>query len=640
MREYTKSIFTILFVLNGTVLLGQNIDSLEYIVQNILKEKPSSLPKEKVQSIIELSDLYIKEDSKKAINLIQKGLHYSSVLEDSGVMEMDAIAIYSEALSYTNELDSSIIILKEGIKKFELDSDDKIYLSKLGMLYQNLGLVHRDEGDFVEAAKSFNSAAVYFEKSEDSKNQMSSKYNQANLLARLGSLEEAENAFFELIEMTDDPVTHGVAYTSLGITASKQKKYQEAIKYLNKSKELEKDSKQPELIYMNLGIVYRKLEEFRLAKKHLFKAENLCIEKNRKRTLLLVYNNLSRVLYANNDFTEAKKYLELSKSMVSPKNRTELAAIYEMSSNIHEKQGNWKQALEDDKQKNIYRDSIETKENFAAITEIQTKFETEKKEAENKILKTEKALQASTIQKQRFTLFGTIVGLLLLGVISFLLYRQSGERKKNNTLLKDKNEKIESLHQELSHRVKNNLSFISTLLQLQGRGLENTEAKQAIKEGETRVEAMSILHRKLYIDTENTTFSLGEYLSEICLNLQQTYPYTGNLPTIDHKFEDVQIGVESASRVGLIINELITNSFKYAFLNEPTPQIDIQVIGTNDGFQLTYQDNGIGLPDNIKTEKQQTLGLKLIHTLTKQLNGTLQIDNRVGAFFQFNFKTQ
>jgi hypothetical protein len=124
----------------------------------------------------------------------------------------------------------------------------------------------------------------------------------------------------------------------------------------------------------------------------------------------------------NNELGEAIKYLNLSKEMIQPENLTELAGIYERSSDIYERQGKWKNAFEDQKLKYYYRDSIESKEKFEAISEIQTKFETEKKEAENELLKTEKALQASTIQKQQFTLFGTIGGLLFLGIISFLLY--------------------------------------------------------------------------------------------------------------------------------------------------------------------------------------------------------------------------
>lgn len=274
------------------------------------------------------------------------------------------------------------------------------------------------------------------------------------------------------------------------------------------------------------------------------------------------------------------------------------------------------------------------------LNSLKLKFETEKKDTENLLLKKETALQASTIQNQKFSIFGFSFGVVLFGLISFLLYQRNKERKRNNNILTEKNKNIELLHKDLSHRMKNNLSFISTLLQMQGRRLESGEAKQAIKEGEARVEAMSILHRKLHLQPEETSVFLSEYLEELCHNLKQTYPYLGNQPIITHKIDKVKIDGDTAIRVGLIINELVTNSFKYAFANQPNPKLDIQIKKENNDLQLIFQDNGIGLPDTFNQKQTKSLGFKLIETMTKQLEGTMQMKNKDGAFFQFNFKYQ
>jgi len=227
--------------------------------------------------------------------------------------------------------------------------------------------------------------------------------------------------------------------------------------------------------------------------------------------------------------------------------------------------------------------------------------------------------------------------LLLLGLISFLLYRQNLERKRSNQLLTHKNEKIELLHRELSHRVKNNLAFVSSLMRMQARRLESEEAKQAVKEGEARIEAMSLLHRKLYLQ-DSSMVDANAYLRELCSYLQHSFPSLEKRPTIDIMSARLMLNGEDAMRLGLIINELVTNSFKHAFSTSENPQINIKLTTETYGsYQLLYKDNGKGLPSDLKNMQLKSLGIKLINTLTQQLNGHLTQYNDKGAFFRFDF---
>ena len=139
---------------------------------------------------------------------------------------------------------------------------------------------------------------------------------------------------------------------------------------------------------------------------------------------------------------------------------------------------------------------------------------------------------------------------------------------------------------------------------------------------------------------EDTSIDIGEYLKELGENLKNTFPSDGVVPTIHLQTDKIKLDGESAVRIGLIINELVTNSFKYAFAEQPNPRIDILLKRTDEDYQLTYQDNGKGLPMEIEIFQLKSLGLKLIHTLTKQLKGTMHTEKRDGAFFQFNFKDQ
>lgn len=287
----------------------------------------------------------------------------------------------------------------------------------------------------------------------------------------------------------------------------------------------------------------------------------------------------------------------------------------------------------------VLNDSLFSQQTIQSISEVETRFQTEKKETENKLLKTEKAIQASTIQSQQKTLIGSVVGIGLLAMITFLFYRQSNDRKKTNKLLQGKNEKIETLHKELSHRVKNNLAFVSGLLRMQGRRLVNVEAKQAVKEGESRIQAMALLHQKLYTKEEETMIDLGEYLDQICTNLNRIYPMEGEVPKIQLEAGSIKIDAEKSVRIGLIINELVTNSFKYAFKNKLNPRIDISINKVDEQYlNIIYQDNGIGLPTDLDIKNSNSLGLKLVYMLTEQLKGKVKIKNQEGAYFQIDFK--
>ena len=227
-------------------------------------------------------------------------------------------------------------------------------------------------------------------------------------------------------------------------------------------------------------------------------------------------------------------------------------------------------------------------------------------------------------------LAGLLAGLVLVGVIAYFFYKP----KTGATLT---NAKINLLHRELSHRVKNNLAFVSSLMRMQGRRLESAEAQQAVKESEARVEAMSLLHRKLYLK-EDTDVDVSNYLQELCAYLQDAFPTDARRPEIEVKAAPILINGEDVMRIGLIVNELVTNTYKYAFDEPLEPKINIQLSAkTGGGYQLRYQDNGQGLPAEVNVEEGGSMGLKLIHTLTRQLDGNMEQYNEGGACFRFDF---
>jgi len=210
--------------------------------------------------------------------------------------------------------------------------------------------------------------------------------------------------------------------------------------------------------------------------------------------------------------------------------------------------------------------------------------------------------------------------------------------EKKNQLLKDRKQQIEILNEELSHRVKNNLMFVSSLMRMQARRLENSEAKAAIKEAENRVEAMAMVHRRLYEQDKIMTIEMNDYLYQLGDYLLKSYAAIDSTPVIKLSFEQLTLESDTAIQIGLIVNELMTNSFKHAFEKQRHPTIIIDMIKNQDHIQLIYSDNGVGVPFDFNLEKSGSLGLRLIHDLTEQLNGTVEISNQDGAHFQFDFE--
>lgn len=213
------------------------------------------------------------------------------------------------------------------------------------------------------------------------------------------------------------------------------------------------------------------------------------------------------------------------------------------------------------------------------------------------------------------------------------------ERKKNeNQMIKSLEEK-EILLREIHHRVKNNMQIISSLLNLQIQHVENIEAVNILKESQGRVKSMAMVHEKLYQSPHFNNINFKEYVKKLVFDI--FYSYGIKTETIEYvlNIENINIAVETAIPLGLIINELVTNSVKYAF-PKCKGTIKIELKPSNQGLELIVADNGIGLPKKINIHNTSTLGLKLVNSLVKQIDGQIELDRNNGTSFRINFKEQ
>ena len=216
----------------------------------------------------------------------------------------------------------------------------------------------------------------------------------------------------------------------------------------------------------------------------------------------------------------------------------------------------------------------------------------------------------------------------LIGTVQDVTDRRIAENKMKESL----HEK-EILLKEIHHRVKNNLQVVSSLLFLQSQQLKNKELVELLKISQNRVRTMALIHEKLYQSKDLNKIDFGQYISSLILALKESFSVDENKIMIDVKTESILLDIDIAVPCGLIVNELIANSIKHAFKNVERGLITIEAKYENDNYHLIIKDNGIGLSDKIKIDESQTLGLRIVYNLVRQLRGEYKIENDNGTRF-------
>lgn len=209
-------------------------------------------------------------------------------------------------------------------------------------------------------------------------------------------------------------------------------------------------------------------------------------------------------------------------------------------------------------------------------------------------------------------------------------------RKEDEKRLKKSLDEKEAMVQEVHHRVKNNMQVVSSLLGLQSMYLEDDKVQNALQESQNRVQAMAMVHEKLYQSKNLSSVDMGNYMHQITQHLLKNYQLESNKIKTNIQTEKVEMDIKTASPLGLIINELITNSIKYAF-PDGEGEITLMICSVDDYYCLTVADDGVGLPDGFQLDKTETLGLQLVNRLVRQIEGTIELAESKGTEFIIKF---
>jgi PAS domain S-box-containing protein len=207
------------------------------------------------------------------------------------------------------------------------------------------------------------------------------------------------------------------------------------------------------------------------------------------------------------------------------------------------------------------------------------------------------------------------------------------ERKKMSDQIEASLQGKETLLREVHHRVKNNLQIIISLLNLQSRFITDETTLSAFKESQNRVRAMALVHEKLYQSKDISKIDLDNYIRFLGDNLFQFLDMKGKGVTLTMDIRDISVTIDTAIPLGLMINELISNSLKYAFPNGRKGEISLVIHRQDHTIIILFKDNGVGIPENFDWRNSKSLGLRLVVSLVEQLSGTIELDRTAGTTF-------
>jgi two-component sensor histidine kinase len=188
------------------------------------------------------------------------------------------------------------------------------------------------------------------------------------------------------------------------------------------------------------------------------------------------------------------------------------------------------------------------------------------------------------------------------------------------------------LMKEIHHRVKNNLQVISTLLNLQLSNIADEKARQSLEESASRISSIALVHFLLYYKEQLTAIELSNFVYELLRQISDVYLKPWQDIQLKNGVEETWLDIDTALPLGLMLNELMTNSFKYAYSNTKNCRMEIELKRTGDTFTLRYYDKGPGLPEGYDLKTSKTLGMTLIKSLAGQLRGDFSFSGKDNCF--------
>ena len=522
----------------------------------------------------------------------EKALEYHIKANDKKKI---ADAYRSLAIDYLNtgELEKAQEVLFKSIDLYEELNDD----AGLGSAYRTLGVKYRVTGDFEKSVAYTNQALPLLEKTKNYSSLAIAQFNLIIGYGELGKYEKAYAATEECLEIVRTKVPEEIFV--------------------------------PVRAYSYRGDVYIKAKDYDNALKDYLKAWELCIEHIGEERCATYRTEIGKIYLLQEEYEQALDHLLAGVKAYEDKDQIGFVQPYLDLSETYRKLGDFENALR--YREKAYNNSEKMlQDRISSIeSEMAIKYETEKKDETL-------AAQAALIKQKNKTqtLFIVIASLLFLFLLSLLYFFY--RNKKATKIIRAKNAEKELLLKEIHHRVKNNLEMVKSLIALQSAQIEDPATKDAMIASQNRVQSMGIIHQKLYQGENLGSIEMKDYFINLSEGILDSFDAADKVK-IECAMDNLELDVDTAVPIGLIVNELLTNALKYAFPEEKEGVINISLEkDSNKNLKLEIRDNGIG-----KTRGLAPIGTgfgsQLVKLLTQQLNGKMTERIEGGTHIEFDF---
>ncbi len=564
-------------------------------LKTLLLEKPE--PEVTVQIYNDLAWEYYYADFDSAMRYVNKALALSDEVGDPywRAVSLEMLAILKEMSGQAEEalnLYLDVIPLRESIGGQGLENT-----------YNNLAVIFRNQENFDKALKYFQLSYELELKNGHKAGLAGSLVNIALVKMRLGQMDSIPLIFNEAIDLAAE-----VGESNLLCIA-----YLDFADYFVHTASLD-------------SATYYYSEGYDLSEQ---------IGDNGSKSVACY--GLAEIAFMRSQYAKALEYLEESEFYARRINSIEyLKRIHYLRSDIYAKVGRYQEALVEQQNFIAAKDSLISLKIIGITNDLETKYESERKERQITALQLSSAKQALEAEASRNQRNGLLfAAVVLFSLAAFIAYRYRNQQR-IAAVLSEKNKTIEialrdreTLLKEIHHRVKNNLQVVSSLLSIQGREITDEKALEAVNESKNRVKSMALIHQYLYGDTDLKSIDMQQYIVQLSKSLFSAYRVDHDLVVLRTDIDPILLDVDTAVPLGIIINELVTNSLKYAFPEGSEGTLSISLKEIEGKLELRVKDDGVGYanidPSNL------SFGMKLLNAFKSKLDAEFQSISNKGV---------
>ncbi|MDW3192027.1 MAG: histidine kinase dimerization/phosphoacceptor domain -containing protein [Cytophagales bacterium] len=679
----------LLAVIFGIELQAQQpkLDSLDQVLSQYTAEDTT-----RAMMLIDASETAFGRDFQQALAYAEEGLQLAHSLDYSkGIAYASLMA--GRSCIYLSKMDQGLRFLSEAKEIFRTLSDT----SGLADATRAEGIIILNLAKYNEAIALFEEGARLSRIAGDLAEEAFCVMDIGIAYIYLSGREKALEYFLEALkiaEKSQDKNAIGNVKNSIGQIYYEQLKYMETKQMMEEALELALDIDNPILIsdcYFYLARVSMHDRRFNaalelnsrsltidslqgnlrgLAHKHVLNGDIYLADnqlgmasssydiarqfterlQDKEQTLALVLIRLGKAAIQNGRTQQAIAFLN---EAVAVAQQGQLLyweyEAYENLSQAYAQLGDYQQAYDLHQKYAQVKDSVVTSDRDKNFNQLQAQYEDEKKKAEIDRLSNESIIQQQQIDlqqseaaqkaQQTALLLAVLLAVIVIAVVLWVLFRNKTRSNEQlalqNEKIEQQNEQKEILLKEIHHRVKNNLQVISSLLSLQSHNIQDQTALSAVKEGQNRVKSIALIHQKLYQHEDISRVDFYEYVTELIHHLRATFRTTSEVDIIVNT-HDLTLDIDTAVPLGLIVNELVSNSFKYAFEGKEEGKISIELSSADESEErllMSVADDGIGIPSEVDIDQTDSLGLKLVRMLCTQLDGDMTYSNGNGSRF-------